>query len=185
MSPQGEESVARDDASRRRLYALRHAKSSWDDPTLADHERPLAHRGEQSVKRLRTYVDRRKIAPDVVLCSSARRTIETLEGIRASLPAGVDVRIDGRLYGAPAERLLRAMRELDDAVHAVMVIAHNPGLEDLANELVGEGDAALRERLWEKFPTGALASMSFDGRWAELGPGSVRLDDFVVPRELA
>jgi phosphohistidine phosphatase len=173
------------DQPRRRLYALRHAKSSWDDPGLTDHDRPLAPRGEQSVKRLRSYVDHHKIVADVVLCSSARRTIDTLDGIRRSLPAGVDVRIEGRLYGAPAERLLRAIRELDDAVGGVLVIAHNPGLEDLVDQLVGDGDAALRARVTEKFPTGALASMSFDGRWSELGPGSVRLDDFVVPRELS
>ena len=185
MSPPGGTSGTADAAPLHRLYALRHAKSSWDDPALADHDRPLARRGEQSVKLLRDYVTRHTIAPDLVLCSSARRTIETLDGIRRALPADVEVRIEGGLYGASAERLASAIRDVDDAFGAVLVIAHNPGLEDLVDRVVGEGDTALRERLTEKFPTGALASMSFDGRWAELGPGSVRLDDFVVPRDLA
>jgi len=136
------------------------------------------------VKRLRAYIAAHGVEPDVVLCSSARRTIETFEGIRPALPKAVELRVDEALYAAPADRLLRALRGVDASAHAVMLIGHNPGLEDLASQLVAGGDTWARERMGDGLPTGALASLWFDGPWQELGPGSARLDAFVVPREL-
>jgi phosphohistidine phosphatase len=169
----------------RRLYLLRHAKSSWADPGLGDHERPLARRGEEAAGRMGRYLQRAGAAPELVLCSSAVRTVATLDGIRGALPDFVAVRVEDGLYGASAERLLERLGEIDDDVMRVMLVGHNPGMEDLANELVGAGEESARTRMAEKFPTGALAVLSFDGGWPDLTPGAARLDAFVVPRDLA
>jgi len=167
-----------------RLYLLRHAKSSWDDPHLADHDRPLAPRGERAVGAMRKHLAALADGPDLVLCSSARRTKMTLAGVAAALPAGVDTRIEDQLYAASAIQLLARLHDVPDDVGAVMVIGHNPGLEELADLLVGSGDDAAREALAAKFPTGALATLGVTGPWAGLAPATARLEAFVVPRGL-
>src|SRR4249919_2403209 len=99
---------------RRDLLLLRHAKSAWDDPSLADHDRPLAPRGTKALRRLADYLTRAEYRPDVVLCSSARRTVETLDGIRSALPKRASVEIADELYGAHANTLLRRLHGLND-----------------------------------------------------------------------
>lgn len=168
----------------RNLYLLRHAKSSWSNDRLDDHDRPLATRGEEAVARLRRYVTDAGIAPELVLCSSARRTTMTLDGIVPALPASTTVVIEAGLYGAPSGWLLGRLHDVSDDVASVMLIGHNPGLETLAVTLIGHGDASLRTRVEAKFPTGALAVLAFDGGWGGLGPAAATLEAFVVPREL-
>ena len=165
------------------LYLLRHAKSSWSSAELDDHDRPLAGRGRDAVRRIRRHVTEAGIAPELVLCSSARRTVMTLEGIADALPAKVDVQIEEGLYAASSGRLLARLHEVGD-VTGVLLIGHNPGLEMLADNLVGGGDSGLRRQLESKFPTGALATLTFDGPWSGLAPGGATLAAFVVPREL-
>jgi phosphohistidine phosphatase len=170
---------------RRRLYLLRHAKSSWTDPNLDDHARPLAPRGEEAVGRLRRHLERRPDdAPELVLCSSARRTTMTLDGIAAALPASTERRVEAGLYAASSRRLLERLRGVADEVSRVMVVGHNPGLEDLALALVERTDDEVSRRMATKFPTGALATLTFAGSWAELSPGTATLESFVVPRDL-
>jgi phosphohistidine phosphatase len=171
-------------SARRRLYLLRHAKSSWAEPGLGDHDRPLAPRGEKAVRRIRDHLAASDDAPELVLCSSARRTRMTCEGIADALPAGVDTRIEEPLYAASSGDLLARLRGVADDTGGVMLIGHNPALEKLAGLLVGSGDAAMRARMVTKFPTGALATMTFTGSWADLGPGAATLEAFVVPRDL-
>lgn len=173
------------EAAPRRLYLLRHAKSSWADPGLDDHDRPLAARGEDAVDRLRRHLDGRPDAPELVLTSSARRTTATVEGIAAALPSGTEVRVEGELYAASGAALLARLRRVADEVASVMLVGHNPGLEDLALQLVGPaaGDEGVR-RMATKFPTGALATIAFAGSWSDLGPGTAMLESFVVPRDL-
>jgi phosphohistidine phosphatase len=161
------------------LYLLRHAKSSWDEPGLRDHERPLAPRGRKAGKKLARYLRDEGIRPELVLCSSARRTQETLGRILPALGEPVAVEIEDRLYGAGSEDLLARLRELPEDVGSALVIGHNPGLQDLALRL-----APAEPRLAEKFPTGALASVALAGPWARLGETPVELTAFVVPREL-
>jgi phosphohistidine phosphatase len=169
---------------RRQLLLLRHAKSSWDDPGLADHDRPLAPRGHKALKKIAQHVSSSGMAPELVLCSSARRAVQTLDGISAALPAQVPVSVEDRLYAADPEDLLARLRAVDDDVHGVLMIGHNPGMEDLAVHLVGDGDRALREELASGFPTAALATLTLPGSWRELGAGTARLEGFVVPRRL-
>ncbi len=166
------------------LYLLRHAKSSWDDPGLADHDRPLAPRGQRAVRKLSRHMHRSGVAPELVLCSSSVRTRETLEGISGAL-GGADVRIDAGLYAAPVEALLDAVRAVEPGVGSVMLIGHNPGLQWLAIALAGSGDEDGLRRLAENLPTGALATLSVHTEtWAEVEPGSCELVGYVVPREL-
>jgi phosphohistidine phosphatase len=164
----------------KRLHLLRHAKSSWGDSSLADRDRPLAPRGRKAAKRIGRYLRENEIRPELVLCSSSVRTQQTLE--RLALPRETPVELDERLYAASAEDILERLCDVPASVNSVLVIAHNPGLEELALELASSGPD--RERLAEKFPTGALASLRFDGGWDELTPGACTLVGYVVPREL-
>ncbi len=165
----------------RRLYLLRHAKSSWDDPSLADHDRPLAPRGRKAARRLGAHLSEEGIEPELVLCSSARRTRETLERLGGAV-GGSTVEVEEGLYAADADALADRLRAVPDEVRSVLLIGHNPGLEELALDLAGRGEALAR--LEEKFPTGALAALELSTSWAGLSPGSAELTAFVVPREL-
>jgi phosphohistidine phosphatase len=128
-------------------YLLRHAKSSWDEPELLDRERPLAKRGRKAVALLREHFQEAKVAPDLVLCSSAVRAMQTLEGVRQGLPPGTRVEIEAGLYAAGAASLLGRLRRLPEEVGSVMLVGHNPGIEDLAAELAGGGDPDARAAL--------------------------------------
>lgn len=164
------------------LVLVRHAKSSWDDPTLADADRPLSPRGVKALGRMAAHVSSSVPPPDLVLCSPARRTRETLEGLRPALPPGTRIEIEDDIYGAGTDGLRRLVTALDDATACAMLVGHNPGLQDLALTLVGNGDADLRRRLWAKFPTGAIATLTVPGGWPEAAASTARLDDLFTPR---
>jgi phosphohistidine phosphatase len=161
-----------------RLYLLRHAKSSWDDPALADFERPLAPRGRKAAKRIADHAAREGIRPELVICSPAARARETLERVAPGL-GEPEVEFDERLYGATEDELLARLREVPSSVGSVLLVGHNPGTAQLLALLVGTG-----RPLPAEVPTGALASLSFPTGWGDLGPGLASLDAFVVPREL-
>jgi phosphohistidine phosphatase len=163
----------------RRLYLLRHAKSSWDDPALDDRERPLAPRGRRAADRLAAYVERERIRPALVLCSPARRTWETLERVLPDPPSSIRIEADDDLYLAGADDLLERVRRVPDDAESLLLVGHNPGIEDLLH-LLG-GPAAVR-RIGEKLPTGALATLEHDGSWSTLR--HCRLMDYVTPRQL-
>jgi phosphohistidine phosphatase len=165
----------------RRLYLLRHAKSSWKDRGLADQDRPLAGRGRRAAKAMAAYLKQHGIEPQLVLCSTARRTRETLDRIAASIGDG-DVRVERELYLAGAGVLLARLHEIPATVTSVMLIGHNPGMEELALLLARRG-AKVRE-LEAKFPTGALATLAVKTGWAELDRGTAELVEFIRPRDL-
>jgi len=168
----------------RTVILLRHGKSSWSDPTLADFDRPLAPRGERASRRIGKYMRRKKIRPPLVLCSPSLRTRQTLEAIEPSLGKGSSVELEPRLYAASKGELLERLRALPESVNSVMLIGHNPGLHELARVLASRG--AGLPRLEQKFPTGALAMLVVDSEsWVALGPGDRELVDYIVPRELA
>ena len=128
----------------------------------------------------------RRPAPERALCSSARRTRETLEGILAHLPEGLDVVIDRELYLADPERILARIADVDDGVRTLLVVGHNPGIAELAELLVAEGETPALARLRAKFPTGALAEIQTRAtRWRDLAPGNGMLTAFLTPRDLA
>ena len=158
------------------LLLLRHAKSSWDDPALADHDRPLAARGRKAALKIGARLRADHTSVSLVLCSSARRARETVELVA---PPG-ELEIDDRLYGASAGELLQRLRQVPDAVGAVMLVGHNPAMHDLALRLISR-DA---DHVVGKFPTGALASLTFTGSWQALAPRGAQLTSFLKPREL-
>jgi phosphohistidine phosphatase len=164
------------------LFLLRHAKSSWADSGLSDRKRPLAPRGRRAARNLARYMQQEHIRPALVLCSSARRTRETVELLAPAL-GGVKVRVEDELYAASAAALLRRLRRVPARVPSVMVVGHNPGIQDLALALAARGDALASVQ--EKLPTGALASLAFRKTWAALGKGDAELVGLVAPRDLA
>ena len=164
----------------RTVYLLRHAKSSWDEPGLADRDRPLAPRGRKAAKLVARHLDREGVRPELVLCSPARRARETLDRVLAAL-GSPEVVFDERLYGATDRELLARIREVPETVGSVLLVGHNPGLADLLALLAGSG----LDRP-DEVPTAALATLTFDAAsWRDIGPGGGRLDGYVVPRELA
>jgi phosphohistidine phosphatase len=165
----------------RRLHLLRHAKSSWDDPTLADHDRPLAKRGRRACELVAEHLRGERIEPELVLCSSALRTRETLERIAPAI-GDAEVRVEQDLYGANAGRLLERLREIPDEVTSAMLIGHNPAMQELALTLArADGEVA---QMRAKFPTAALATFELEVSWGELAPGTGSLLGFVKPKQL-
>src|SRR4051812_21666566 len=179
MRAHGEETEG---AMTRRLYLLRHAKSSWKDPAIADHDRPLAGRGRRAAAAMADHMVEHRIVPELVLCSTAVRARETYERLEAPL-AGVPVHYERRLYAASADDLLERLRTVPDLISLVLLIGHNPGLEDLALQLARPSPE--RDNLQAKFPTGALAALTVTGaRWSELEPGCATLIAYLRPRDL-
>jgi phosphohistidine phosphatase len=165
----------------KRLFLLRHAKSSWDDPGLDDHDRPLAPRGRRASALIAEHLRREQIGPALVLCSSARRTRETLERVMPALDPA-KARIERKLYGASCEDLLRRLREVPGEVESVMLVGHQPAIQELALRLAGEGPEL--EAVRAKFPTAALATLTFAGEWSELGHQNAELVAYVRPKQL-
>jgi phosphohistidine phosphatase len=160
------------------LHLLRHAKSSWDDPALADHDRPLAPRGLKASERIAEHMRRTEIAPELVLCSTALRARQTLAALLPVLGSDVEIRLEDELYEAGRHEVLARVRQVDDAVSSLLVIGHNPALHELALFLSGRADVL------DRFPTGALATLAFASDWAALDEDGAELQGFVVPRDL-
>jgi phosphohistidine phosphatase len=168
----------------KQLFVLRHAKSSWDDPGLNDHDRPLAPRGRHAVQALHEYVAQRTIRPSLVLCSSSRRTRETVAGV---LP-DAHLLLEPELYTATAGMILERLQQVPDETASAMVVGHNPAMQMLVlrlaapdGDLSEDGDLATVRR---KYPTGALATLMFEGSWNGLAPRRARLTGLVRPKDL-
>ena len=165
------------------IILLRHGKSSWSDPTISDVDRPLARRGERASRRIAKHLRRKRIRPALVLCSPSLRTRQTLEAIAPSLGEGCSVELAPELYAASEQELLERLRALPESADSVMLIGHNPGLQELALVLASRGDDL--SKLQQRFPTGALATLVVaSNSWAAIGPGDAELVDYVVPKQL-
>ena len=112
----------------RTLVLLRHLKSAWDEPGLEDHERPLAPRGHRAGERIRVHLEDAGTSPQLVLCSSAVRAVQTWEAVRGGLPDDLELEIEDGLYGASSESLLSRLNDVPDSVSTAMLVAHNPGI---------------------------------------------------------
>lgn len=168
------------------LLLLRHAKSSWEDDTLDDARRPLNKRGRKAAAAMGQMMAGRGLLPELVLCSPAVRAAETWQLVSEALPLQPAVEIVEALYDfGDGSRLLKVIRDHGGASPRLLLVGHNPAIESLAIRLIGHGDPALRVRLDTKYPTGALAIMSFDiSNWAELEEATGELNDFIRPRDL-
>jgi phosphohistidine phosphatase len=166
-----------------RLWLLRHAKSSWDDPSADDEDRPLATRGERAADLMRDYIEAHDVTPELVLCSSALRARQTFARVLPALGTELEVRIEPALYTFDAAVLVDRLRSIPADVSSVLLVGHNPALQDLAVRMADRGDRL--EHLALKLPTGALAEISWpQGSWKEIADRPGELTRFVVPREL-
>jgi phosphohistidine phosphatase len=166
-----------------RLLLLRHAKAAWPPGTL-DLDRPLAKRGQAASLVLGDYLKSERLEPDLVLISPSRRTQETWERVQPFL-GEIETRREGRIYEAPVGRLLEVLREVTPETRTLLVIGHNPGFEELAKLLIGEGDMDGILRLGQKYPTAGLAVIDFAlDDWSHVAHKSGRLERFVTPKSL-
>ncbi len=165
------------------LLLLRHAKSRWDEPGGDDHRRDLAPRGLMAARRMGELLRELDLAPDLVLCSTARRAEHTWEIATAELGASVPVRLDERLYLAAPDRMIEVVRELGGDARRLMLVGHDPGMHQLARKLAAGGDGS--SRLAAKFPTGALAQFKIAGDgWDAFTGEPAELLGFWRPRDV-
>ncbi len=165
-----------------RLLLLRHAKSSWSETGQPDYDRPLNGRGRQAAPAMAAFMAGQALEPGRILCSGAQRAKETLALMLPLLPGDCDICVSRRLYEADATGYLDAIREYALTAGTVMLIAHNPAMEELAHILAPVGDAPSLRAMKQKYPTTGLAVIDFEEpRWSEIGPGGGRLTAFHTP----
>jgi len=167
------------------LLLLRHAKSSWDTAAVPDRDRPLNARGRRTAIAMRRAMRDLGLAPDLILVSSARRTLETMSALEPWDDTPLVEPMDD-LYLANDEQLLDALRGVSETVRSVLLIGHNPGMHELAVRLTDPrvSGGGLVNRVRAGFPTGALAEFSVTGPWSRLGAGNLRLMRFLTPKML-
>jgi phosphohistidine phosphatase len=167
------------------LTLLRHAKSSWDDPSLDDFNRPLNERGWKAARRMGHELKSRDMSFDLVLASTAARVRETIDGLQEKYDFGAPIQFEPRMYGASTDELLSLIRALPESVHAPLLVGHNPGLERLIVELTRDDKGGLRRRVAGKFPTTSLAVIELPAdRWPDIASGSGTIADLILPKEL-
>jgi phosphohistidine phosphatase len=167
------------------LSLLRHAKSSWSNPTLLDRERPLATRGVTDAPLMGKAMAERGIDPELVLCSSARRTRDTLDLVLPELRVEPKVDYIDALYHASPEEMLEMLHGIQPGANRVMLVGHNPEIQTFALDLVGAGPKHFRDRLSMKYPTAGLAVINFaSGLWKSVGVNSGTLNLFLSPKDL-
>jgi phosphohistidine phosphatase len=167
------------------LSLLRHAKSSWKDPNLTDHERPLNSRGMAEAPVMGKAMVKHGLDPDLVLCSTARRTRDTLALVLPGLKTEPKVIYeDGLYHGTPAE-MLGVLHEVGPVVGHVLLVGHNPELQEFALDLIGSGPKLLKDRLEAKYPTAGLVVLRFPaGAWKDVFVNSGKLELFLTPSDV-
>ncbi|HEX7533399.1 MAG TPA: histidine phosphatase family protein [Methyloceanibacter sp.] len=167
------------------LSLLRHAKSSWNNPAVPDHDRPLATRGVVDAPLMGRAMTERGIDPDLVLCSSARRTRDTLALVLPELKVEPKVVYEDALYHASAAEMLEMMRAVPPGASRLMLVGHNPEIHALALDLVGSGPKHYRDKLKDKYPTAGLVVVNFtSGAWQSIRVNSGELKLFLTPKDL-
>ncbi|MDT8854433.1 histidine phosphatase family protein [Paracoccaceae bacterium Fryx2] len=164
----------------KRLILIRHAKSAWDDPLIADHDRPLAPRGIAAAHDLGQWLASRGYVPGEIKCSDALRTRDTWAGIAPSLPGTPEPVLKSALYQAGPDVMLAVLRHA--TADTVAMLGHNPGIAEFAHRLVAH--APLNPE-FQRYPTGATLVVEFPiDSWQDANFGEAMTLDFVVPREL-
>ena len=165
------------------LTLLRHAKSSWDDATSRDFDRPLNARGRRAAETIGRAMRSESLRYDAVIASPAVRVVETIDGVAAGSGMALAPHYDRRIYLASTAALLDLVHEADDAHASLMIVGHNPGTESLALLLSRPGSH--RSEIEVKFPTGTLVEMRFDvARWSDVDRGGGIIVRFIRPRDL-
>lgn len=168
-----------------RLFLLRHAKSSWDATGVPDFDRPLNIRGRNAVPLMGRHMADHALMPDRVLCSSARRTRETFGGLLPFLRGDFDARFLTSIYDCGSGTYLSILRRHGGEARTLMLIGHNPVIQETACSLIGRGNPEILAQIREKYPTAGLAVIDFEhDDWSSLEPGTGRIVAFFRPREL-
>lgn len=142
------------------LIIMRHAKSSWAQANLADHDRPLKKRGERDAPRMGELLLDEELIPDLIITSSAKRAVATTEAVADACDYSGEILVTRNFYHADPEIFIEELQGIDDQASMVLVVGHNPGLEDLLEELTG---------VWQRLPTAAIAVVELPIRkWGEL-----------------
>jgi phosphohistidine phosphatase len=169
----------------RHLLLMRHAKAEPGGPGAADRDRPLALRGRRNAALIGQAIASQGMMPDLVLCSPAIRTRQTLDAILPYFAVAPRTMFDDTLYGTGETDYLRSIAESGGSARRLLVIGHNPTIHATAIALTGSGDGAVRARLAGKFPTAALAIIAFSGGvWSKALTGAGELLSLLVPRDL-
>ncbi|MGI6853417.1 SixA phosphatase family protein [Mesorhizobium sp. 1B3] len=163
------------------LFLLRHSKAGWAAPGMRDFDRPLDASGEGDAEAVGAAMRANGYTPELVICSSARRARQTLDGVARNLPTGRVVYADG-LYSTDAMGYVDIIRDAPEAA-SILLIGHNPMTEDVAIALSGDGEEAARSAMLGGFPTSALAVIRFPGKLAEAAPGKGYLEAFLTPSD--
>jgi phosphohistidine phosphatase len=168
------------------LGLFRHAKSDWDDPRARDFDRTLNERGRRGAALMGRHIIEHGVKWERILASPAVRVAQTIEAAMQAANIKVPVRWDRRIYLATSPSLIELLREQEGDPASMLMIGHNPGLEDVIFDLVpDDGSSPLRDIVEDKFPTAAYAVLEMDiDSWAELEDGSARLVHLVRPRDL-
>lgn len=153
---------------------------------MADHNRPLAERGVKAVPLMAHWLASQSFGIDCALVSSAERTRATFALIREEIGSPTVIREEPRIYEASAMRLLAVLRETGEETRTLLMVGHNPGMQELSLVLSGSAadDADARARLKRKYPTSGIAVLEFSGPWGELSPGFATLARFITPAML-
>jgi phosphohistidine phosphatase len=171
----------------KRLILLRHAKSAWPDD-VPDHDRPLAPRGRRDAPAAGRWLRQSDYVPDRVLCSTARRARETWKLAEEKLGAHPATVSEDRVYGASSADLMALACQTSADVRTLLIVGHDPAMRDLTLELAsgqpGDTEPAALSRVRAKYPTAAIAVLSFSGNWSKLSPGQAQLTHFVTPSDL-
>jgi phosphohistidine phosphatase len=166
---------------KRRLVVLRHAKSDWP-AGVADHDRPLGRRGVRDSAAAGRWLVEHHDTPELVWCSTALRTRQTWEHVGAALAGTCEVNFEDRVYDASVDDLVQVLRQTPKKTGRVLLVGHNPGVQDLVLALADRASGDARALAETKFPTSGLAVLDLDGEWGDLGQGHANLTAFVVPR---
>lgn len=168
-----------------RLYLLRHAKSSWKDPALDDFDRSLNKRGEKACELLARHIGKTGIKPALVLCSPAKRTRQTLKAILPVWHGRVDAIYANEIYDANTETLHALLCRYAGSHDSIMLVGHNPALQELILNLCADDENNQYRRVAEKYPTGGLATLTAPhGPWSKMSGNRFTLLDFIRPRDL-
>ena len=167
------------------ISLLRHAKSDWSDPELGDFDRPLAPRGKKAAPLIDTYMHEQDICPDLILCSTAKRAMETLNLLKYIFDTSPAIVFEDKLYMASARQMLNLATSVSERCTHVLLIGHNPGLHILALALTEMGQSKPYLNLVQHYPTASLTVLQFDCTdWSKIAPGRGVLRHFVTPKSL-
>ena len=158
------------------LYVLRHAKSSWDNNSLSDFERPLNERGFETAPIMGEMMRENDFVPEIIVCSTAKRAEQTAQLVKESAEFEAKIKFEDAIYEASSQTLLRIVSEISDEFNSALIVGHNPGFENLVRVLTGKS---------ETMPTAALAVIDLEiENWSETNADIGNLREFIRPKDL-